>query len=233
MDPRRGFLGSIRLKTPKNFFRRSQIDKSLKSEKKTENQTIKLLLLGAGESGKSTILKQMRLLYKNGILLDIMATEHIKFGSESAKFSAGLIKQKVPESLHDEVPLEGATRVAIKNLWQDPGVQVAVSRSRSLPFHENLIYFCNTIDRIFAPGWIPQDRDILKARLRTTGISEIHFNFGQIIWRMIDIGGQRSERRKWIHCFENVDCLIFVVALSGYDQCLAEDHNAVCPKLVL
>ncbi|KAJ5267266.1 guanine nucleotide-binding protein subunit alpha [Penicillium angulare] len=43
---------------------------------------------------------------------------------------------------------------------------------------------------------------------------------------MIDVGGQRSERRKWIHCFENVDCLIFVAALSGYDQCLAEDHNA-------
>ena len=51
MDPRRGFLGSIRLKTPKNFFRQSQIDKSLKSEKKTENQTIKLLLLGNRKAG--------------------------------------------------------------------------------------------------------------------------------------------------------------------------------------
>lgn len=50
---------------------------------------------------------------------------------------------------------------------------------------------------------------------------------------MIDVGGQRSERRKWIHCFENVDCLIFVAALSGYDQCLVEDHNAVCPDLFI
>ncbi|OQE28633.1 hypothetical protein PENSTE_c003G05164 [Penicillium steckii] len=227
---------------------------SLESEKKTVNKTIKLLLLGAGESGKSTILKQMRLLYMNGftdeerrqagltifanlldafrILLGIMATEHIKFGSESAKLSADLITQKVPESLH-EVQLDTATGAAMKNLWQDSGVQVAVSWSRSLPFHDNLIYFYNAIDRILTPGWIPGDRDILQARLRTTGISEIHFNFGHLSWRVIDIGGQRSERRKWIHCFENVDCLIFVVALSGYDQCLAEDHNAVRPKLVL
>ncbi|KAJ5292142.1 hypothetical protein N7478_001393 [Penicillium angulare] len=41
---------------------------------------------------------------------------------------------------------------------------------------------------------------------------------------MIDVGGQRSERRKWIHCFEDVDCLILVAA--GCDQCLVEDHNA-------
>ena len=51
---------------------------------------------------------------------------------------------------------------------------------------------------------------------------------GRITWSMIDVGGQRSERKKWIHCFEDVDCLIFVAALSGYDQCLVEDHNAVC-----
>ena len=35
---------------------------------------------------------------------------------------------------------------------------------------------------------------------------------------MIDVGGQRSERRKWIHCFDNVTSLMFLVALSEYDQ---------------
>ena len=33
--------------------------------------------------------------------------------------------------------------------------------------------------------------------------------------RMFDVGGQRSERKKWIHCFEGVTAIIFCVALSG------------------
>lgn len=45
--------------------------------------------------------------------------------------------------------------------------------------------------------------------------------------RMVDVGGQRSERRKWIHCFESVMSIIFLVALSEYDQVLAERDNEV------
>jgi hypothetical protein len=45
---------------------------------------------------------------------------------------------------------------------------------------------------------------------------------------MFDVGGQRSERKKWIHCFENVTALLFLAAISGYDQCLVEDKDAVC-----
>ena len=46
-------------------------------------------------------------------------------------------------------------------------------------------------------------------------------------YRMVDVGGQRSERRKWIHCFENVTSIIFLVALSEYDQILFESDNEV------
>lgn len=46
-------------------------------------------------------------------------------------------------------------------------------------------------------------------------------------YRMVDVGGQRSERRKWIHCFENVTSIIFLVALSEYDQILFESENEV------
>ena len=46
-------------------------------------------------------------------------------------------------------------------------------------------------------------------------------------FRMVDVGGQRSERRKWIHCFENVTSIMFLVALSEYDQILAEADSQV------
>lgn len=73
---------------------------------------------------------------------------------------------------------------------------------------------------------------MLHSRLRTTGITETLFELGQINFRMMDVGGQRSERKKWIHCFEGVQCLLFMVALSGYDQCLVEDQNAVSTLVV-
>lgn len=47
------------------------------------------------------------------------------------------------------------------------------------------------------------------------------------VFRMFDVGGQRSERKKWIHCFEGVTAIIFCVALSDYDLVLAEDEEMV------
>ena len=44
---------------------------------------------------------------------------------------------------------------------------------------------------------------------------------------MVDVGGQRSERKKWIHCFEGVTAIVFCVALSAYDLVLAEDEEMV------
>ena len=88
-------------------------------------------------------------------------------------------------------------------------------------------YYAN-IDRLFSRGYLPNDQDVLRSRLRTTGITETLFELGQLNYHMFDVGGQRSERKKWIHCFEGVHCLMFVAALSGYDQCLVEDKTAVC-----
>ena len=57
--------------------------------------------------------------------------------------------------------------------------------------------------------------------------SEFKISFSETFSRMVDVGGQRSERRKWIHCFENVTSIIFLVALSEYDQILFESDNEV------
>lgn len=57
--------------------------------------------------------------------------------------------------------------------------------------------------------------------------SETHFQIGELKYKLFDVGGQRSERKKWIHCFENVTAIIFLVAISEYDQLLYEDQNVV------
>jgi guanine nucleotide-binding protein subunit alpha len=87
--------------------------------------------------------------------------------------------------------------------------------------------FFESLDRLFSNNFIPTDQDILRSRLKTTGITETVFDLGTLTYRMFDVGGQRSERKKWIHCFENVTALLFLVAISGYDQCLVEDKDAV------
>lgn len=85
-------------------------------------------------------------------------------------------------------------------------------------------YFDN-IARIAAPDYMPNDQDVLRSRVKTTGITETTFIIGDLTYRMFDVGGQRSERKKWIHCFENVTTILFLVAISEYDQLLFEDET--------
>lgn len=92
--------------------------------------------------------------------------------------------------------------------------------------------YYNHLNRLFAKNYIPNDQDVLRSRLRTTGITETVFDLGPLTYHMFDVGGQRSERKKWVHCFEDVHCLLFVAAISGYDQCLVEDKTAVSPALL-
>ena len=70
--------------------------------------------------------------------------------------------------------------------------------------------------------------DVIKPSItsRRTYISlQIEFEYKSLVFHMFDVGGQRSERKKWIHCFDNVDCVLFVVAMSEYDQMLVEDRS--------
>jgi len=87
--------------------------------------------------------------------------------------------------------------------------------------------FFADVERLFAKDYLPTDQDILRTRLRTTGITETIFELGNLTYRMFDVGGQRSERKKWIHVFDNVQVVLFLVAISGYDHVLVEDRNGV------
>ena len=83
------------------------------------------------------------------------------------------------------------------------------------------------LERLFKKDYLPSNQDILRAKSRTTGICETLFDLGSYTYRMVDVGGQRSERKKWIHAFDNVHAVLFVAAINEYDQALADDRDAV------
>ena len=69
------------------------------------------------------------------------------------------------------------------------------------------------------------DDDILRTRVRTAGIVHEHFKIQGARFEMYDVGGQRNERRKWLGSFNDITAVIFVAAISEYNQVLFEDRT--------
>ncbi|KNZ74734.1 Guanine nucleotide-binding protein alpha-2 subunit [Termitomyces sp. J132] len=219
--------------------RHKEAEKQLKEAIKMATQ-VKVLLLGSGDSGKSTILKQMRLIHKlpfspqeietfrqlvfdnltRGMkyLLDAMEDMDLKVAEENISH-VDLVENA--QDLRDNEPFPMSYYEPLKTLWMDPNVQKAWERG-----NEALLYFFSSLDRLFDPEYVPEEQDIIRCRARTIGITETTFELRDHQMLMVDVGGQKSERRKWIHCFQDVTSILFLVSLSGYDQCLVEDRDA-------
>jgi len=82
------------------------------------------------------------------------------------------------------------------------------------------------------PGYIPSEKDLLHCRIHSSGVKSETFEIKNpknedkaIKFRLLDVGGQRSERKKWVKCFENVTAVLYVVAISEYDQLCYEDNE--------
>jgi len=90
---------------------------------------------------------------------------------------------------------------------------------------DSTAYFMDRIGAVSQPGYIPSEQDVLRSRVRTTGIVENEFIIDSNRFKMFDVGGQRNERKKWIHCFSDVTAVLFVAALSEYDCVLYEDED--------
>lgn len=136
-----------------------------------------------------------------------------------------------PQIDSDVLPSDVAD--AVRHLWRDSSVKEAVRRSREFQLNDSAVYYFNALDRMASHHYMPNDQDILRSRVVTQGITETTFKVGELTYRLFDVGGQRSERKKWIHCFENVTALVFLVSLSEYDQMLYEDETVVCDPLSL
>ncbi|XP_069778527.1 guanine nucleotide-binding protein G(olf) subunit alpha isoform X3 [Narcine bancroftii] len=222
------------------------IDKMLKQQKREYKQTHRLLLLGAGESGKSTIVKQMRILHVNG------------FNAEEKKMKVQDIRKNIKDAIMTIVSamntlippvqlanpeyqfrLDYIKSIALlsdfeytqeffdhaKALWDDEGVKACFERSNEYQLIDCAQYFLDRIDQVQQNDYSPSDQDLLRCRVLTSGIFETRFQVDKVNFHMFDVGGQRDERRKWIQCFNDVTAIIFVVASSSYNMVIREDNN--------
>ncbi|KAL5289099.1 GNAQ.2 family protein [Megaselia abdita] len=200
--------------------------------------------VGTGESGKSTFIKQMRIIHGDGFseedktgfkvliyknifmaiqsILRAMKDFKLIFESKKAQDMAGLISCY---EHYDINILEPGYVDAIKFLWSDELVQKCYGRRREYQLIDSAKYFLDNIDRIGDICYTPNEQDILRSRLATSGIHEYNFTFQEVNFNIIDVGGQRYERSKWATAFDNVTSLIFIASLSEYDQMLMENNT--------
>ncbi|KAL2000062.1 hypothetical protein VTN02DRAFT_3609 [Thermoascus thermophilus] len=225
--------------------KRSQmIDRKLEEDSRRLRRECKILLLGSGESGKSTIVKQMKIIHQNGysveeltlyrltVYKNLMDCVKALIGAYR-QFSLEPSSQKVRDfitylseyNIDPDKPLDPKVGDAVTYLWNDPCTSAVLEHQSEFYLMDSAPYFFEEVKRIASPDYIPNEADVLRARTQTTGIYETRFTMGQLSIHMFDVGGQRSERKKWIHCFENVTSIIFCVALSEYDQPLLEANN--------
>ncbi|KAL0574068.1 Guanine nucleotide-binding protein alpha-2 subunit [Marasmius crinis-equi] len=233
--------------TKEERVRSVQIDKEIEDESRRLKKECKILLLGSGESGKSTVVKQMRIIHNNGftdkerkafrpiVCRNALESAHAiilamrKLNIHCSTSRNRLLADWIMDYHLDEkngFALNSEIADAIHQFWQDPVIpKILDEHGSTFYLMDSASYFFQEVLRIGSPDYLPSDEDVLRARQKSTGIVETKFISGSMTIHMFDVGGQRSERRKWIHCFENVTSIIFCTALSEYDQVLLEEKS--------
>ncbi|KAJ5080423.1 g protein alpha i subunit [Anaeramoeba ignava] len=180
----------LKLSSKKRAKRSDLVDQQLQKDLIQENQTIKIIVLGTGDSGKSTLLKQMRIVFQGGL------------PENDKKLYKDTIRANI---IRDMVSLLKAAE----------DLEISLNESNK------------SLAKYFYSSVTP-DSESLNQELAFQNRSKFQIPdqlifINNYTWRVVDVGGQRSERRKWIHHFDDVDVFIYIVAISEYDQQLFED----------
>ncbi|CAF0984318.1 unnamed protein product [Adineta steineri] len=222
-----------------------QINAKLKQDEKVYKATYRLLLLGAGESGKSTVVKQMKILHnpftqqekidkipdiyrniRDSLTSIIRAMDKINPPVEFEKPENQPRAQYMITTAHSldfDYGPEFFENAAV--LWNDAGIQACFERSHEYQLIDCAKYFLDRVHEVNVPNYMPSEQDILRCRVLTSGIYETIFTVERVRFHMFDVGGQREERRKWIQCFNDVTAIIFVTACDSFNMMLVEDEG--------
>ncbi|KAG2038547.1 guanine nucleotide binding protein, alpha subunit [Suillus americanus] len=239
--------------------RSNAIDRQIKEDSmiaRKFRKEYRILLLGSSESGKSTILKRMKITHQNGFTknelmmfrptiyrntldsaqaivrqMHNMNVECVTFANRT--FAERIVEYRI-ESTPDFVFSADIAR-AIHELWQDPIIPKVMDCSSQFYLMDSADYFFTEVLRIGAPDYTPTENDVLRAQTKTIGITSARFISGELSIHILDVGVQLSQLKKWIHYFEPVKSIIFCAALSEYNQksLEGENQNRIQESLIL
>jgi len=255
------------------------IEKKMQLLSNQDSITHKILMLGSGESGKSTFFKQLGWLYGRndkdkeltlqdkqealqpirqniieGIITLLDRSDKLRHMDrfENIDLYVDVNDVNIKEKIKYIVQFQdeqfdkdcNKTKEQIKkvglyvaDMWDLKPIKNTYKLRSYFSFSDNIDYFFNKCVDVFEPDYIPSHEDVLKSRARTTGVlniiidvvpkedqglsSESKINS----FELIDVGGQRSERNKWISHFKDVKAILFVAALNHYATVIFEDEN--------
>jgi len=224
----------------RNKVRSREVDDYLKKYNRDYNNEAKILILGSGDSGKSTFLRQIK--HLNGVDTGL-ESEKLKFTSvikqnclKSFKEFLMECEQKeldIPKNLKEKVEsilncdeIDDGVGGLIEKVWNNKKMKKNYQNIEVyLQIPTNSPHFWKNAETIFHEDYVPTKDDIILAKIRTIGIQETHFVLNDIKFLLVDVGGQRSERRKWLHCFNNINAVIFLTAIDEYDGKVLEEDN--------
>jgi len=221
------------------YQRNQEIDKELRKLRKDDVHTqVKLLLLGTGDSGKSTFAKQMKVIHKCGFahtellsfknilrLNALTSMQKILDYGESIQYKFSKAVTKLGPSILEARELNVESAKLISSAWNDEELKKFMNEHiNGLQIPTCSDYFFDHVGRFGEVDYKPSNEDIFRCKLKTTGINETKFTVSDIDFTMVDVGGQRAERKKWLHCFDDVKCVIYLAALDEYNMTLQEDN---------
>lgn len=215
-----------------------ELDNKMSKDHSADEEVNKLLLLGAGESGKSTLFKQMIQIYGKGFpemerktfisvihnnIISSMKTlcqQSTVYGPVESS-GAQEAKRYVDSELKGDEEIDEKLGQILATLWADRGIQKTYEMRSRYQLTDSAKYFFDKLDevrfslslcvclrvslsdplcaQVSKKSYIPNEQDILRCRVRTTGILENEFSIDGNQFKMFDVGGQRNERKKWIH----------------------------------
>jgi len=230
--------------------RSKKIDSQIAKEKVLFRRKVKILLLGAGESGKTTFLKQMRIIHGSDyklsdleefkpiiysnivkamkVLCDARRVLKIEWGDAATCQAHGEMMLNFQHNQTFDSDTIQEYIKPVKELWRDVGIQEAYTRRNEFQLADSTKYFMDSLDRIGKSDYLPTKQDMLNSRKATKGIHEYDFEIKGIPFVIVDVGGQRSQRTKWYQCFDDVTSILFMVSSSAYDQVIMEDRRTNC-----
>ena len=237
----------------------AKIQTKLAEARENELVTHRVLLLGTGDSGKTTIIKQMHKIHQNEISANTKKSiipylrkkliqnaqilcSFCKFESLKYEEAREMILEydwaSKSDSLFEKLESRNKNTFEVKELleivkdielvWSDIHFQKILDyRGQKGMFQMdcNTEFFMNRINKVFDKNYIPSDNEYFRFRMRTTGVREEKFEvqskhtneMQKFIF--IDVGGQRSERKKWLTMVtDQIKSVLYICAISEFDM---------------